>query len=133
VRLEALLEDGGLVLGEPELLASAGTVRAVLLGDGLDADRDLTCDTNPDHHWPHTHAHALLLARAMGDDTPSLLTTAALATWLTERYGATVTPSSIRGWRHRYPQAVHPDADGLWDAIEVARWYVGWRADRAGR
>jgi hypothetical protein len=31
VRLEALLEDGGLVLGEPELLAPASAVRAVLL------------------------------------------------------------------------------------------------------
>ena len=31
MRLEALLEDGGLVLGEPELLASAGAVHAVLL------------------------------------------------------------------------------------------------------
>jgi len=31
VRIEALLEDGGLVLGEPELLAPAGAVRAVLL------------------------------------------------------------------------------------------------------
>lgn len=109
-----------------------GTVRAQFGHEH--GHRDLICDANSDHAWDALRWKQLardIDARAGRETADDKMTGDDLAAWMSERFGRSIQPATIRKWASRYPEKVKA-TEGKYDRVDVTAWYIEREAERIG-